>query len=197
MYAYLKGTIEQCSPTQIILEVRDIGYELRVSLTTYTQFKGQASAKLYTYLRVQEDAHTLYGFHSEDEKDLFIDLISVSGVGASTALVMLSSASDVDIKSWIAGSNTAALTKLKGIGGKTAQHICLALSEKMQKRGVAPASPVPGVDPLVDNTIKDDAISALVSLGLTKSAATTAVTSTLAAMPGASLEDVIKKSLNR
>ena len=157
MITYIKGTISFKTPTYIIVEAGGIGYYVNISLNTYARVEKLESVKILTYYHVKEDAHTLYGFAEDEERQLFAHLISVSGVGPSTAQVMLSTMTPDELRAAIIGENEASLRKVKGIGAKTAKQIILDLKNKMMKTGgefTIPASPA-------DNTIRQEALSAL------------------------------------
>ncbi|NNE25748.1 MAG: Holliday junction branch migration protein RuvA [Saprospiraceae bacterium] len=165
MYAYLQGKITYKSPTNIFLDIGNIAYDIQISLNTYGQVENLDSVKLYTHLIVRDDAHTLYGFFDEDEKELFIKLLSVSGIGPNTARVTLSYMKPDEARSAILTDNVAAFKKVKGVGPKTAQRIILDLKDKIAKDSVGLAHNVN-----YSNTgIREEAISALVALGFQKS----------------------------
>ena len=135
MIAYLKGKLAHKDRAHVIIDVNGVGYEVKISLQTYAALAdGVELCKLYTHLQVKEDSHTLVGFHSMDEKLLFLDLISVSGIGLSTALVMLSSFSSNEIRSAIMNENIALIQSIKGIGSKSAQRVILELKDKFRHK---------------------------------------------------------------
>jgi len=167
MIAYVDGTVTYKDPAFAVIDVQGLGYEVRISLQTYTAMPDVGKrCKLVTYLNIREDAHVLFGFLESDEKSLFLDLISISGVGPSTALVMLSSLSSPEIRQGIIDENLRLIQSIKGIGLKTAQRVILELSDKMRKDAMlttgvkTPASS--------NNALKSEALAALVTLGIPK-----------------------------
>lgn len=170
MIAYVNGTVTYKDPAYAIIDVNGIGYEVRISLQTYTALpdKGER-CKLVTYLNIREDAHVLYGFWGTDEKRLFLDLVGISGIGPSTALVMLSSLSSNEIRQGIVDEDLRLIQSIKGIGSKTAQRVILELKDKLRKEefvtvdGKANASQ--------PNTLRSEALAALVTLGIPKATA--------------------------
>ncbi|HMR47518.1 MAG TPA: Holliday junction branch migration protein RuvA [Bacteroidia bacterium] len=166
MYDYISGKITHATATYIVVEANGVGYQLQVSLQTYSKLKDTQSAKVYTHLSIKEDAHLLFGFADEDERQLFRNLISVSGVGPGTARVMLSSLSTTELQRAITTGNVAVIKKIKGIGDKTAQRIVIDLKDKLGKAGTtAPVLLTQG------NTIKEEALSALLTLGFNRNVA--------------------------
>ena len=164
MISYLKGAITFKNPTFIVVEAGGIGYKINISLNTYSQIEKSETIKILTHLQVKEDSHTLYGFADAAERKLFRHLISVSGIGPSTAQTMLSSMSPDEARSAIIGENVAAFKTVKGIGPKTAKRLILDLKDKLLKDGGDTALVAAGVD----NTLRNEALSALVSLGFNK-----------------------------
>jgi holliday junction DNA helicase RuvA len=168
MYAYLKGELTFKSPAAITLEVHGVGYHIHIPVSTYTAIAGLEKATIYTHFHVKEDAHTLYGFATQVERNAFVQLISVSGVGPNTAQLILSSMSVDEIRAAIISEQAHVLQKVKGIGAKTAKQIILDLKDKMTKE--SPEGPV--VFPIgvtaSNNTIREEALSALVSLGFNR-----------------------------
>ncbi|HMP87124.1 MAG TPA: Holliday junction branch migration protein RuvA, partial [Lacibacter sp.] len=170
MFAYLRGTFTHKSPTVVHVDVQGVGYEVQVSLHTYSQLQHLQEGKLYTQLLIKEDAHTLYGFFDQSEKEVFQHLISVSGVGAATARVMLSSLPPEELVRGILSGNEGLLERIKGIGKKTAQRIVLELRDKLAK------SPADGnISTLTHNTLEQEALIAMTALGIARSAAETAI----------------------
>jgi len=164
MISYVKGQITFKNPTYLIVETGGIGYHINISLHTYAKVESLEKVKLLTHLHIREDSHTLYGFAEEAERSLFIHLISVSGIGANTARVVLSSMNPEEVRASIVGENVAAFNKVKGIGPKTAKRIILDLKDKIIKEsGDMPISVA-----AVDNTLRREALSALVALGFAK-----------------------------
>lgn len=167
MYAYISGKLAHKEPTFAVIDVQGVGYQVNISLNTYTTLPMNGDCKLHTYLQVREDAHNLYGFTELSEKKLFLLLISVSGIGANTALVMLSSMSVSEIQTAIASEDVKAVQSIKGIGLKTAQRVILELKDKVQKEvGNIAATPASQ-----QSAIRDEAVMALITLGYAKNVA--------------------------
>jgi holliday junction DNA helicase RuvA len=171
MYAYIDGKLTHKDPAYVIIDVNGVGYELKISLQTYGALKdGNERCRLYTYLSIREDAHTLYGFKEPDEKTLFLDLLSVSGIGASTALVMLSSMSSAEIRNALMNEDVKTIQSIKGIGAKTAQRAIIELKDKLRKEnmlGITPAT----IFSTTTGKVKSEALAALVTLGIPKNVA--------------------------
>jgi Holliday junction DNA helicase RuvA len=194
MIGYLSGEITIVDPTLIMVDVGGIGYEVKISLNTYSKLKDSKKAKVYTYLHVKEDAHTLYGFYNPDEKSLFIKLISISGVGPSTAILMLSSMGVTEIQESIASEDVATIKRVKGIGTKTAERIVLELKDKIRKE--ISGERIIDIVPDSMNVIREEALIALVTLGIQKSMAEKSINSILKkADKDVTLEEVIKLAL--
>jgi holliday junction DNA helicase RuvA len=192
MIAYLKGKLVHKEPTFVQIEVNGVGYLVSISLHTFSEIKDREDLKLFTHLHVREDAHVLYGFSSESEKQMFLQLISVNGVGPNTALVVLSYLPPLELRAAIVREDAATLQAVKGIGGKTAQRLILELKDKL-KRDVGEESGIPG---LVHNTMRNEALTALVTLGIAKPAAERSIDSILKRMgPSISLEELVKQAL--
>lgn len=171
MIAYVNGTVSYKDPAYTIIDVSGIGYEIRISLQTYTAMpESGEKCKLVTYLNIREDAHVLYGFWAADEKRLFLDLIGISGVGPSTALVMLSSLSSNEIRQGIVDEDLRLIQSIKGIGSKTAQRVILELKDKIRKEEWGG---IPGSKLVVNqsDTLRSEALAALVTLGIPKATA--------------------------
>lgn len=169
MIAFIDGKLAFREPTYVIIETNGVGYELKVSLNTSSQLKDGERCKLLTHLHVREDAQILFGFLEASEKRLFIDLISVSGIGPNTAITVLSSMSADELKGAIVSENVKLIQSIKGIGAKTAQRLILELKDKIKKeQGFS--SPTLLSKPS-HNTLRNEALSALVTLGIQKSAA--------------------------
>lgn len=166
MYAFLEGVLDSLNPASAVVNCNGVGYEIAISLNTYSVIKDQQNCKLLTHLVVREDAHILFGFASENERTLFRQLISVSGVGANTARLILSSLSPADVTEAIINSKVSTLQRVKGIGGKTAQRIIIDLKDKLVKD-----SSLQEILGTQHNTIKQEALSALILLGFNKALA--------------------------
>ena len=191
MIAYLSGKYSYKSPAVVYVDVNGVGYEVNISLNTYSEIQSLNEGKLYTYLQVKEDAHTLFGFFDAIEKEMFILLISVSGVGASTARMMLSGMKPTEITNAILTNNSRLLESVKGIGRKTAERLVLELRDKVSKL----SSSVPGIQ-FVGNTVEQDALNALMALGISKPVGELAIKKTKSTDPSINnLEVLIKKAL--
>ncbi len=191
MIASLTGNFLVKTPSFVHINVHGVGYEVQISLHTYSKIQDSKEGTLFTHLQIKEDSHTLFGFSELTEKELFIQLISVNGVGASTARIMLSSMQPAELKSAIASGNTGALEKIKGIGRKSAERIILELREKMVKAGVESTS-----SGFKYNTLDNDALNALMALGIQKNVAENALKKAKNTSPeDNNLESLIKKSL--
>jgi holliday junction DNA helicase RuvA len=194
MIAFLKGRLVHKDPTHVIIDVGGVGYQATISLATYSDIKDQESILLFTHLAIREDAHVLFGFSKEDEKRLFQQLISVSGVGPSTAIVMLSYMNSAELKHAIVHENAAALQSIKGIGGKTAQRVIIELKDKLKKETWEETQP--SVSFGAHNTLRREALSALLTLGLPKAAAEKSVDTVLKKSGNTiTLEDLVKQAL--
>ena len=195
MIDYLSGKLVYKDPTYVIIDVNGIGYHVKISLQTYTEIKDEEQIKLLTFLHIKEDAHTLFGFKKEDEKRLFLLLLSINGVGPSTGLMILSSLSSAEIEQAILAGDVATIQHVKGIGAKTAQRIILELKDKVGKGG-SDASSTPLGFLKSSNKIREEALQALITLGFPKAAAEKNIASVLKKTTGEiSLEDLIKASL--
>jgi Holliday junction DNA helicase RuvA len=191
MIAFLRGDFIHKTPTVVHVDVHGVGYELQISLNTYSQIQGLEKGILQTYLQVREDGQTLYGFFDGAEKEMFVQLISVSGIGAATARMMLSSMRPGEIGRAILQGNLKQLESIKGIGKKSAERIILELRDKIAKK-----LPETNISSLINNTLEQDALNALTALGIARPAAEQALKKVLIAEPEtARVEDVIKKVL--
>ncbi|NBA88736.1 Holliday junction branch migration protein RuvA [Emticicia sp. CRIBPO] len=196
MIAFLNGRLSHKEPTHVIIDVSGVGYFVKISLQTYASLKNTDEAcKLFTILIVREDSHTLFGFSTMDEKDLFEHLISVSGIGPSIAIVMLSSLSSLEIKQAIVSEDLRTIQNIKGIGAKTAQRAIIELKDKLKKEII-----LDGVNPTVfgskNLTLRSEALAALVTLGIQKATAEKSVDTILKRTGGdVTLEELIKLSL--
>jgi Holliday junction DNA helicase RuvA len=191
MIASLTGSFVLKTPSYMHIDVHGVGYEVQISLNTYSKIQDLKEGTLLTHLQIKEDGHTLFGFAELAEKELFVQLINVNGVGASTARMMLSSMQPAELRSAIASGNTGALEKIKGIGRKSAERLILELREKMVKAGVESTSAG-----FARNSLENDALNALMALGIQKNTAEAALKKTRANSPEDNvLESIIKKSL--
>lgn len=192
MYEFIHGEIAGLNPACVVLQSGGIGFSIHISLNTFSALNGLSNAKVFTHFLVREDAQLLYGFATTSERELFRNLLSVNGVGASTALMMLSSLTPDEIMAAIASENVNLLKSVKGIGIKTAQRIIIDLKDKVG-RG---ASPEQFLFPQ-NNTIRNEALSALVMLGFARKDADAALEKVTKENPGATVETVIKLTLKR
>lgn len=191
MIAFLKGNFVRKTPASVLIDVNGVGYELHISLNTYTSIADKDHGKLHTYFHVREDAQLLYGFYEEDEKEMFLHLLSVSGVGASTARMMLSSMKPAEISRAITQGNAKLLESIKGIGKKTAERIVLELRDKMAKVVFGANN-----EPLISNTLEQDALNALIALGIARNTGETAIQKARKSNPDLQkIEEVIKLAL--
>lgn len=175
----------------VLVDVNGVGYELHISLNTYSSIANQDHGKLHTYFHVREDAHLLYGFYELDEKEMFLHLLSVSGVGASTARMMLSSMKPGEISRAITQGNAKLLESIKGIGKKSAERIVLELRDKMSKSRFDSNN-----DPLISNTLDQDALNALIALGIARATGEQAIMRVRKTNPELQkIEDIIKQAL--
>lgn len=195
MIAYVNGTVAYKDPAYAIIDVNGIGYEVKISLQTYTSLPELGErCKLVTFLSIREDAHVLYGFWGNDEKKLFLDLTSISGIGPSTALVMLSSLSSSEIRQGIIDEDLRLIQSIKGIGSKTAQRVILELKDKIRKEELV--STGPKSQETSSGTIRNEALAALVTLGIPKPTAEKSVDTILKREGNSiSVENLIKLAL--
>ncbi|MDQ3534452.1 MAG: Holliday junction branch migration protein RuvA [Bacteroidota bacterium] len=182
MIAYIQGKLAYKDPTYVIIDVGGVGYHIRISLHTFSEIKDEENLKLFTYLQIKEDAHILFGFKQLSEKQLFVNLISISGISGSLGLMILSSLNPDEIQEAIVNEDVRTIQAIKGIGAKTAQRIILELKDKIRKDLAVEKGSNIYLKP--HNTTKNEALSALVTLGITKVAAEK------------SLDNIIKKEGN-
>jgi Holliday junction DNA helicase RuvA len=194
MIAFLKGRLVHREPTHVIIDVNGIGYLVTISLQTFSEIKEQENILLHTHLAIREDAHVLFGFSNESEKRLFQQLITVNGVGPSTAIVMLSYMNSSELKTAIVQEDAGALQRIKGIGGKTAQRVIIDLKDKLKKESWEESQPAISIG--TNNTLRKEALSALLTLGLPKAAAEKSVDAVLKKSGNTiTLEDLVKQAL--
>ena len=193
MISFIRGKKIHIDPAKIIIEVNGIGYDINISLRTYSKLKDESEVFVYTHLNVKEDSHTLYGFNSESERNTFLSLLSINGVGPSTAIMILSSLSANELKKAIISSDTNKIKSVKGIGLKTAERIILELKDKVTFDDLNQDKFYDDID----NTIKDEALSALSSLGISKNIVEKHINDILDRNNDISLEDLIKEVLKR
>ncbi|MBS1513099.1 MAG: Holliday junction branch migration protein RuvA [Bacteroidetes bacterium] len=191
MYAYLQGKFTEKTPAQVYVDVNGVGYEVNISLNTYSHIQHLEQGKLFTHLQVKEDGHTLFGFFEKKEKEIFLLLIGVSGIGAATARMMLSSLKPEEVTRAIVQSNVKLLESVKGIGKKTAERLVLELKDKLGKLHTAET-----ISPSMGNSLEQDALNALVALGISRQLAEQSIQKIILAEPSVpNLEDLIKKAL--
>jgi Holliday junction DNA helicase RuvA len=194
MIEYIKGRIEELTPTNVILETYGIGYHILISLQTYEGLNDKSEATVYIHHYIREDEELYYGFATKDERELFRLLIGVSGIGASTARMMLSSLTSDEIRNAIIAEDINKIKSIKGIGMKSAQRLILELKDKVVKGA---GSDSPALFQSSSNPAADEATTALVMLGFTKANVNKAVAAVLKEKPAATLEEIIKLALKR
>ena len=190
MIDYIKGEIIELSPAHAVLEAGGIGYHINIALSTYSELNGKSNTKLYVYEAIREDAHILFGFMTKEERSLFLLLISVSGVGANTARMILSSIMANELQNAIITGNVSILKSIKGIGAKTAERIIVDLKDKVSKvefsaQGTSTAN----------TAISEEAVAALVMLGFTQAMAQKAVKKVMESDPQQKIEQIVKQAL--
>lgn len=190
MITHIQGKLVDKNPTDVVIDCNGVGYMLNISLHTFSQIPDQELIKLYTHLQVKEDSHTLFGFSSLAEREIFRLLISVSGIGASIARTMLSSLTPKQVREGIALGDVALIQSIKGIGAKTAQRVIIELKDKVLK-----IYDIDEVSAVTSNTNKDEALSALEVLGFNKKQAERVVDKIVANEPEATVESIIKAAL--
>lgn len=204
MIEYIKGTLAELSPTLAVVEAYGVGYALNISLTTYTKIQGLKDVKLFVHEQLttggRDDSFTLYGFATKQERELYRMLISVSGIGANTARMMLSSLTPTELCNAIANGDEKIIKSVKGIGLKTAQRVILDLKDKIVSTGIADELHVAkqhSAGPSVNTAVKDEAVSALTMLGFSPAPSAKVVVEILTAQPDLQVEMVVKEALKR
>ncbi len=190
MIAQIKGRLIEKTPTYVVIDCNGVGYQLNISLNTFSKIGNEENCLLFAHYVVREDAHLLYGFKEKSERELFRQLISVSGVGSSTAIMILSSLSPDETKAAIVSGNVNTLKGVKGIGLKTAERIIIDLRDKVGKSEGNELFSMGS-----NNTIKEEALSALVMLGFSKMPAEKALTKIMTETPNLTVEELIKRTL--
>jgi len=190
MIAQIKGKLIEKTPTYVVIDCNGVGYQLNISLNTFSKIGNEENCLLFTHFVIREDAHLLYGFKEKSERELFRQLISVSGVGSSTAIMILSSLSPDETKAAIISGNVNTLKGVKGIGLKTAERIIIDLRDKVGKTEGTELFSISS-----NNTIKEEALSALVMLGFSKMPAEKALTKIMTESPNLTVEELIKRTL--
>lgn len=191
MYSFISGTVVEKNPAFVVLDNQGVGYLINITLNTFTAIGEQERVKLFVHLAIREDAHPLYGFYTEQERSLFLQLITVSGVGCNTARLILSSMTVKEAVDAIATNNIKMIQSVKGIGAKTAQRIIVDLHDKVGKMDIG----VSENSPAGYNTLKDEALSALMVLGFSKTGIEKTLDKLLKEMANPSVEDLIKEAL--
>ena len=204
MIEYIKGTLAELSPALAVVEAYGVGYALNISLTTYTKIQGLKDVKLFVHEQLttggRDDSFTLYGFATKQERELYRMLISVSGIGANTARMMLSSLTPTELCNAIANDDEKIIKSVKGIGLKTAQRVILDLKDKIVSTGIADELHVAkehSAGPSVNTAVKDEAVSALTMLGFSPAPSAKGVVEILTAQPDLQVEMVVKEALKR
>jgi Holliday junction DNA helicase RuvA len=192
MYEYLQGEIKELNPTYLVLEISGIGYFIHISVNTFAKLNEKKNCLVYIHQVIREDAHLLFGFADKIEREMFLQLISVSGIGANTARMMLSSLSPEEIRSAILHSNVVLLKSIKGVGAKTAERIIVDLRDKVGKITDDSEILIP-----LNNTIKEEALSALVMLGFPKAKIDKLLVDILKEHKDCTVEELVKESLKR
>lgn len=190
MYEFISGNVLDLTPAYVVIETGGIGYQINISLNTFALLEGKSQTMLYLHLVVRDDAHLLYGFSGKEERELFRNLITVSGIGANTARVILSSFLPTEIIQAIAQGDINLLKQIKGIGLKTAQRIVIDLKDKIAKGSIGQ-----DIFAVSNNTIRQEALSALVMLGFSKAAAEKLINQILKNNPNQTVEGIVKDAL--
>lgn len=196
MIEYIQGEVAEITPAQAVLDCHGVGYGISISLNTYSAIQSRKSTKLYIYEAIREDAHVLYGFATKQERELFLLLISVSGIGGNTARMILSALSPAELCSVISSGNDKLLKTVKGIGLKTAQRIIVDLKDKIATTGIETSGSELFAAP-ANTEIHDEAVAALTMLGFAQAPSQKVVTAILKEEPTAPVEKVIKLALKR
>lgn len=196
MYEYIAGLVAEATPTYAVIEAAGVGYFINISLKTYSDIEHQKESKLYVHFIVREDQQTLFGFSTKLERELFRQLISVSGVGGNTARMILSTYTPKELQSIIASENAVLLKNVKGLGLKTAQKIIVDLSGKMLELGASDLM-MPEIATVANNAIFDEALAALSMLGFQKAASDKALKAIFKENPNIAVEEAIRSALKR
>ncbi len=197
MIEYLKGELAELTPATAVIDCNGVGYAASISLNTYSAIQGKKDCKLYIYEAIREDAYTLFGFADRQERELFLLLISVSGIGGNTARMILSALSPNELINVISNENANLLKSVKGIGLKTAQRIIVDLKDKIKTGAVAAASTTGTVTLPANSEVMDEAVAALTMLGFAQGPSQKVVIGILKEEPSAPVEQVIKLALKR
>ena len=194
MIEYVRGTLEELTPALAVVNCGGVGYGLNISLGTFSAIQGKKEVKLYAYEVIREDAYTLWGFATKSERELFLQLTSVSGIGAAMARMILSAFTPAELVEVISSGNDRALKSVKGIGPKAAQRVIVDLKDKILGLDIAPAGPST-VASSVNNEVQQEAVAALTMLGFSPAPSAKVVTKLLSEEPDLPVEQIIKKAL--
>ena len=197
MIEYIKGEVIEVVPAQAVIECNGIGYAISISLNTFSAIQGKKEVKLYIYEAIREDAHILYGFYTRQERELFLLLITVSGIGGNTARMILSALSPSELCNVISSGNDKLLKTVKGIGLKTAQRIIVDLKDKIASTGIDTAAPATSVIASANTEVYEEAVAALTMLGFAQAPSQKVVGLLLKEEPDLPVEKVIKLALKR
>lgn len=191
MYSFISGKVAEKNPAYVVIDNQGIGYLINITLNTFTAIGEQTEVRLYVHLAIREDAHVLYGFYTEEERSLFLQLITVSGVGCNTARLILSSLTVKETIDAIANNNTKVIQNVKGIGAKTAQRIIVDLHDKISKLNISEGEKTP----VGYNTLKEEALSALMVLGFNRTSIEKILDKLMSQMENPNVEQLIKEAL--
>lgn len=191
MYSFISGKVAEKNPAYVVIDNQGVGYLINITLNTFTAIGEQAEVRLYVHLAIREDAHVLYGFYTEEERSLFLQLITVSGVGCNTARLILSSLTVKETIDAIANNNTKVIQNVKGIGAKTAQRIIVDLHDKISKLNISEGEKTP----VGYNTLKEEALSALMVLGFNRTSIEKALDKLMSQLENPNVEQLIKEAL--
>lgn len=191
MYSFISGKVAEKNPAYVVIDNHGVGYLINITLNTFTAIGEQSEVKLYVHLAIREDAHVLYGFYTEEERSLFLQLITVSGVGCNTARLILSSLTVRETVDAISNNNTKAIQNVKGIGAKTAQRIIVDLHDKISKLNISDGEKTP----IGYNTLKEEALSALMVLGFNRTSIEKILDKLMSQMENPNVEQLIKEAL--
>lgn len=197
MIEYIKGELTEITPAMAVIECNGLGYSINVSLNTYSAIQGKKEVKLYIYESIREDAYILYGFATKQERELFLLLISVSGIGGNTARMILSALTPSELCNVISSGNDKLLKTVKGIGLKTAQRIIIDLKDKISTTDIGTSTTSAPISITANNEIYEEAIAALTMLGFAQAPSQKVVAAILKEEPEAAVEKVIKLALKR
>ena len=197
MIEYVRGELAELTPALAVIDCNGVGYAANISLNTYAANQGKKACKLYIHEAIREDAHVLFGFADKQERELFLLLISVSGIGGNTARMILSALSPSELVNVISNENANLLKSVKGIGLKTAQRIIVELKDKLKTGTVAASAGISSLSSPANAQIQDEAVSALTMLGFPQAASQKVVLAILKEEPDAQVEKVIKLALKR